>query len=247
MLAPSPRLGAAVALALSVFPLAANAGVIIPSNAVAAPVPGTPGTGLFGKIWDYAAGDIAEARLVTQTQPASAGFNASLLDYPNGAAPVVVAPGSVGEFLSVDAGSLTGTVRGDASVFGKIFIFSGFIAIAQPGLYTFTVGSDDGFGLNIGGQSVAEFSDSRRFGFSSGDATFSAPGLYPVELFYWANAGGESGLQFESTVFGGLSYGNSGVAGSGLVPTPVLYTNIPAPGSASLALFGTLLLARRRR
>lgn len=237
--------GRSAVIALTLLSTSASAAVIIPPSAATGPVPGTPGTGLQGNVWDYAAGDITEAIGVTTTLAPSSTFLSSLQDYPLGPAPTVFQPDTLGAFLGADAASLSGSVRDIDSIFGKIFVFQGFIAISNPTTYTFTVGSDDGFRLKIGGETVTEFVNSRPFGFSSGDASFSQPGLYPVEIFYWANAGGQSGLQFEATVFGGPSYGNSGVPGSGIVPTSVLY--VPSAGSAGLALAGVLLMARRRR
>jgi hypothetical protein len=84
--------------------------------------------------------------------------------------------------------------------------FTGFIDIPTPGTYRFSANSDDGFRLLIDGQMIMECNLAIFYENTSGDATFTAAGLYPLEVVYYD-------LQ---PCCNGIRMGALGPAGSGL-------------------------------
>ena len=76
-----------------------------------------------------------------------------------------------------------------------VLVIEGAIYVPSAGMWTFAVGSDDGFRLNIGGhgvQFVSEYTTGR--GFDTTLATFNFPvaGIYDLRLIYYENGGGAS-------------------------------------------------------
>lgn len=81
-----------------------------------------------------------------------------------------------------------------------VLVIEGAINVPAPGLWTFSVGSDDGFRLRINGHGaefVSEYSTGR--GFDTTLATFNFPvaGIYDLRLIYYENGGG-AGVEFSS-------------------------------------------------
>lgn len=216
--------------------------VDVPLSSRFGDVPGTPGTGLAASVWHSAVNSVTGADgVIAATPPPNATFLATYIDYPNGGGDTVGA-GNVTDFIGVDAATYVGT---DDDQFGEIYQFTGYIAIAGAGSYTFGVGSDDGFRLRIGGVNVTLNDGDRGFGFSVGSATFEAGGLYPIELLYYSNSVGQSGVEFCSSIAGGPDSGVPGGSGlSGITPFQVLY---PVPEPASLALLVLAAAVSRRR
>ena len=69
------------------------------------------------------------------------------------------------------------------------------IHIPAAGVWTFAVGSDDGFRLRISGHGVnfvAEFTTGRSFSTSLADFNFPVAGTYDLSLIYYENTGGAS-------------------------------------------------------
>lgn len=208
---------------------------VIPGSAALAPLPAFPGDGLNAAVWNnFTPQNLASADAFIQTITPNATFRATQIDYPNGSQQIVAGNTSVANFIGADAGSISGNA-GD--VFGSLFRFSGFIAIPQATTYTFSVGSDDGMRLRIGGVDIVSFDGPRSFQFSSNAVSFRADGLYEIELVYWANAETESGLEFRGTIFSS--------DGDQVIPTDVLYTT-PTPGTAALLVMAGALIRRRR-
>jgi hypothetical protein len=234
------------ALALAAFALVASAvpalAVDVPSSA-ALPLPGFLGAGLDAEGRNAAVNTTADAFATIAVTPADFTFTAANIDYPNGDGFSVVNPTGLGFFLGTDGASLSGFQ--DEDVAGTILLLRGFIAIAEARTVSFAVNSDDGFRLTIGGVQISEFPGDRGPDFTFGDATFSAAGLYPIELAYYANNAGLSGLTFYSTLGGGSTVGPA-PQGYTLVPAGILYA-VPSPGAAGLALLGLSLAARRSR
>ncbi|MFP4058846.1 MAG: LamG-like jellyroll fold domain-containing protein, partial [Candidatus Brocadiia bacterium] len=79
----------------------------------------------------------------------------------------------------------------------------GFLYIDDPGTYSFAVGSDDGFRLNVGGQNISGDAGNRGHTGSFAWARFTEPGFYPIELIHYERGGGSS-LEFS---FGGALQG----------------------------------------
>jgi hypothetical protein len=67
--------------------------------------------------------------------------------------------------------------------------YTGLINIRTPGTKTFAVGSDDGYQLQIGGVTVAEFQNNRSPAMDTRRATFNEIGVYPFQLVYWEQGG----------------------------------------------------------
>lgn len=226
-----------------VFVAAASAQVTIPASASIGPVPGVPGDGLNGDIWSSYSPSIVGSEAIIAAGPSAGQFCSTLVDYPRGAEIVLNVDAPLSEFLGSDADTLMG-LQPTVNTAATTWLFTGFIAIANPGELTFGLLSDDGFRLRIAGETVTSFDGDRGPGFSFGAATFESAGLYPIELLYWANEVGISGVQLDWSGPSTINYGNSGLAG--LVPTEVLY-KVPGPGSAAVAAVACMTLMVRRR
>lgn len=229
-----PGLAAQVVVVLA---SAAGAQVSISADS-ALPLPGGPGTGLDGSIWFAGVTNTTDAFSVTQGGPANAMFVASLLDYPRGGQTSLPASGTLADFLGNDAASVVGVDPTQRGSVANIFVFAGFIAVRSAGTYTLGVGSDDGFRLAVGGTAVSEQPGDRGFAYTNQQVSFSAPGLYPVNILYYANSAVESGLEFRWTV--------PDSTGFDLVPTASLY-QVPAPGTVALGALVAAVALRRRR
>ncbi len=71
----------------------------------------------------------------------------------------------------------------------------GSINVPSAGLWTFCVGSDDGFRLRITGHGVefvSEYAGGRSFGTTLATFNFPQPGIYDLHLIYYENGGGAS-------------------------------------------------------
>ncbi|WP_236632959.1 LamG-like jellyroll fold domain-containing protein [Endozoicomonas elysicola] len=147
------------------------------------------GSGLLGEVFetDSAINNLTDlGNLVNNTPTAT--FTASNLNYGNF--------GTLGEFLGDDAHTLSTDISNNAmETLG--FRFTGFIQL-EAGQHDFTVTSDDGFRLNIGGQNISEFFGLRPAEATTGSYTAPADGFYSFELVYWENTG-SAALQVTST------------------------------------------------
>ena len=116
----------------------------------------------------------------------------------------------VGQYDTLDfhANSSSGSFTNDLLFPGHLFagqdkdqfvlVTEGSINVPAPGMWTFAVGSDDGFRLRIAGHGVefiSEYTTGR--GFDTTLATFNFPvaGIYDLRLIYYENGGG-AGLEF---------------------------------------------------
>lgn len=213
--------------------------VVIPAGSSTGPVPATPGTGLAANLWrPSATGNLATNVAFTQNNPANASFTATSVNYPR-VGNIVAVGDTLANFLGNDAASVVGLDPTTTSAGPNIIRFTGFIAFSSPGTFAIGVGSDDGFDLRIGNTDVGRFDGERGFGFTYSNIEVSQAGLYPIELFYWANGAGESGVELAWDVNDNATFDPE------IVPTASLY--IPAPSAASALALAGLLAARRRR
>ncbi|WP_211826939.1 cadherin-like domain-containing protein [Kistimonas asteriae] len=102
---------------------------------------------------------------------------------------------SLQDFLgTTDAQSLRGGNK-QAALTTMAFHFRGYIDLTA-GEHHFTIGSDDGFRLNVDGQTVSQYDGNRAYAKSQGAFTAAKAGLYPIDLVYWEN-GGDARLTVE--------------------------------------------------
>lgn len=176
-------------------------GIPIPLSAKVADSPSGAGTGLAGAYWNANVNSNGQADSLFATT-ASGTFLSPTQDYGS--------HGWVNDSYYTVQNYLQGGgashLAGDftANLDTATYRFTGYINITSdldllPGGsidVNFAVGSDDGMRLIIGGQTVTEANYARAFAWSSGMASFAAPGLYAIELVYWENYGG-TGLDFQ--------------------------------------------------
>ncbi|MAO93166.1 MAG: hypothetical protein CMM81_16705, partial [Rhodospirillales bacterium] len=153
------------------------------------------GSGLSGQIFDTngSMNSLSAADALIAAGGPDVSFTATTVDYDGGS--------TVGGFLGSDGSGATGTTGATADTF--VVKIVGYIKI-EAGSHNFSVTSDDGFRLKIGGETVTEFVSDRSPETSNG--SFNAPedGLYPIEIVYWENGGGqELNVQMDGTTLGG--------------------------------------------
>ncbi|MGO1117234.1 calcium-binding protein [Rhodovibrionaceae bacterium A322] len=185
------------------------------SDSGAAAVPGA-GSGLVGEIFSDGGSfvDVNEAIALTESSSPVYTFSSTALDYPNGG--TTSHSDDIGAFLGSDSSSLSPGSGASVTNENLAFKFSGYIYI-PAGTYDFTVGSDDGFRLLIGGNTITEFTGPRGFATTTGSETFTG-GIYEFELFFFENGGAE-GVEVTSTLTGGS-----------ILDSSILYTDLDDVG-----------------
>lgn len=148
----------------------------------------------YGEFWD-ASGPVRnmnEADAIIAAGAPTATFTSTLIDYPKGAQNVTNSNNTtLAQFLGTDAASIVGP--SNSSLRRSVFRWTGFVDLL-PGTQTFTVQSDDGFRLTIGGNVVAQRFGQRGFGGTT--STIDAgEGKLPVELIFFENQG-RTGVEF---------------------------------------------------
>lgn len=166
----------------------------------------------------------ADAAIAGQT--ADATFESTVIDYPNGSLNSISDNTTLSAFLGVDAGSLVGD--GSVDLTNSIFRWTGYVDLAA-GSHTLTVGSDDGFRLTVGGNTILQ-NTPRGFAETSGTFNF-AGGVTAVELLFYENSG-----------YTGVEFSIDGALASAATPVP-----LPATAALSLAGLGALTAVRRAR
>ncbi len=163
--------------------------------------------GLQGSIYASAVNinTLAQAETLVAAAPApDATFTATDIDYPNGTPPNT-ATGTVGNFLGVDGASISAPALLPSALNRMVFVFDGYLYVTTAGPYSFTVGSDDGFQLDIDGAMVTDYPNLRGFANTTGNAVLGA-GYHTIRLIYWENLAQE-GLRMTSSLTGGATVG----------------------------------------
>jgi hypothetical protein len=231
-------LAVAAAIMFASAPHAQAQTLIDPSQSIG-PVPGFAGTGLDGIYYDY---NVGSNPLGTFTAPnicfpdcngnsfsdGSGGF----LAFTNGHVDNV-------NFL-IPTGNLP-TTWGNSAL-----SIVGYIAIANPGTYSFSLGSDDNSHLTVGGQNFLNIPGCCQT--VTGPATFSAAGLYPIAVQFMEIGGGsylnvtEKDGNTGACILGCSNAG--GLVDSGLFYSQGQLQGAPAPtiggGLPSMALLALL-------
>lgn len=223
-----------IGLSLSTPALAGSAPDL---GAPAQPLPNFDGTGLGAQAWWGAfTSNIAAVETFQSSRTADATWVASTVNYANTGVGT-----NILNWIGSDAASFTGIAGASSNNTGPgAYLFTGFVALNAPGLWYFGVSSDDGFRLRINGVEISRFDGDRGESQTTGAAFAQTPGLYSIELLYWANDSGASAVR--------LSYGQGLTPGVGLpiIPQSRLY-QVPGPASAALLALGGLVSTRRRR
>ncbi len=168
---------------------------------------------------------IAFARGLT----ADATFTSSAIDYPAGA-DTLSSNKTLAAFLGADAASIDRNAELELTT--SVAVFRGWLDLAS-GPLKFSVGSDDGFALFVGGTELSRFSNPRAFKTTDVMADLGA-GRTPFELIYYENFGNT-----------GVRFAIDGTIVTGVAPPAA----IPLPATAPLVLLGlgAVFLLRRRR
>ena len=162
------------------------------------------GTGLLGMVYDTGSSmnRVDDAQNLIDTTAADASFTATRLDYPNGLGNRAPNNIALSDFLGDDAADLDVFGPDDDLVVDTLTIhFSGYIYIPE-GTHDFTIVSDDGFRLQIGGDLIAEYDKNQGFREETGSQYFEG-GVYAFDLVWYQN-GGQSGLEVTSSLPGNI-------------------------------------------
>lgn len=208
-------------------------GTAIPANQ-ARPYVAADGNGLSARVWrDASVSSIGAAVTYTGANAPIGTFTSTGVDYP-GSGDTVAVTTPLSTALGGDWASYVG---GSPGSFRRIIMkFTGFIRVAEIGKYSFWVGSDDGFRLSIGGVQLGSVTRTS-FDWTFMQASFPAVGLYPIELYYYANNTKASGVTLE--------WQTPEASDKGVITSKDLF--VPTPGAAGLLAGLGLLAARRRR
>lgn len=140
-----------------------------------------------GEFWDASTpvSNMGQANAIIAAGPATSTFRSTAIDYPNGSANNISSNTLLSTFLGADAASIVGPAN--RTITQSVFRFTGFLDLL-PGPNRFTVGSDDGFRLTIGGVQIAQQFNSRAFSLTNVTTT-AGSGKTAFELIYFENAG----------------------------------------------------------
>lgn len=154
-------------------------------------------------------------------------FLSTAIDYPN-AGQDLRSSTLLSEFLgTTDAATLSGA--GNSNLMTSVFRFTGTVNLV--GETSISVGSDDGFTLNLNGVEVMQYSTPRPFARTTGSHTFTGPTTF--DLVYYENYG-NTGVEFMigDTVV-------SGTMAAATAPAPVpLPAALPMLGAGIAAMAG---------
>jgi hypothetical protein len=217
--------GLAIILAYASIHSAQAQNLIDPSTSIGS-VPGYAGTGLSGTYYNTG---VSDQPLATFTTTNVCFPDCSSTSFSDGA----------GGLLAFTNGNISNVafnpnVQAPDYWNNSSLDISGYIAINQPGIYNFTLGSDDNSYLTIGGQNLLSIPGCCTT--VGGSASFSAAGLYPI-LIQFMEYGGGSYLNVtasnDSGCLIGCSDGNGGYIDSGLFYSDAQLQGAPAPAVGS--------------
>ena len=237
--------------ALSISMQPARAQIVIPSGESIGNVPGYAGTGLWGLYYDNldgyssAQGSTPQASFVTTNACYPDCLGNSFTDSAGGLSAFTNGNATNITFLNVDLPVRTSWNNSELDI-------AGYMAITQPGTYTFVVGSDDNTTFSIGGNVVQILGG----GPQSFSDTFTTAGLYPIDLQFF-EIGGASRLSLTATDPNGSCI--LGCYDGSILPNDLFYSDqelqgAPAPtigggwpGMLVAILAGGTLIRRRTR
>lgn len=241
-----------VIILFGIFAHTALAQNLIDPSESAGSIPGFAGTGLFGLFYDTADG-------YSQANGSAPGasFTTTNLCYPD----------CQGNSFTDSAGGLMPFTNGNATAFmfftgneptrltwdNSELDITGYVAIRTPGTYTFTIGSDDNTNFTIGGALFQV----QGGGPQSTSDTFTAAGLYPVDVQFFEFNGGSRlsivGTDSSGSCIFGCYDPNGDILENDLFYSDQQLMGAPAPmigggwpGFAFAALLGAGALVRRR-
>ena len=232
------RLVVAVTMLMMAGLTSAVAVTIDGSQAVGA-VPGTAGTGLsaFFFKFDQPMGPLSHAdSLVAAAVSPTATFIAMTVCFPTCGA-VSSDNDSLSSYVARNGTALIG----DSTLGLAVTQYKGYIAIPSAGTHTFSLKSDDGSALYLGGTLAVNNDGSHGLKGPSADVTFNAAGLYSFFLDHFENAG-RTGI---TLTMDGQMLATSSLYGidDAVLPVPVPSSFgdgdvAAAPEPASIALLG---------
>jgi hypothetical protein len=250
---------AAAPLAAVVLAAGAGATTIIPSSVSAGSVPNSAGTGLNGSYYDFGAsvgtlGSLAQTnQLISSIGAATATFTTTAVCFPDCAGNSLSDSSPLTSLLNGNVNNFSYTVPGTTvtSVDHAAMLVTGYIAVTHAGSYTFYLGSDDGSQLLIGGQSVINNDGLHSFTNDTGTATFSAAGLYSINIEYFENTGVTAfDLYATDNSTGQCIIGRAASCAAGTASTADFYSSAspaaPEPASFAIMAGGLLALAAAR-
>lgn len=199
-------------------------------------LPGYAGDGLSGLYYafDSRPGTLANTEtLINQMGGPTATFTATSTCFP--VCNTTIADNStLAQYLGGNAVNLSSNSVSNLS--NHAIVLSGYLAIATPGTYQFSMASDDGSRLRIGGTTVIDADGAHGFSGGSANVQFSNSGLYAFDVLAFENA--------DVTGLTVLQNGNAITAGQ-------LYSStVPIPAAGWLffsAVAGIGIHARSRR
>jgi hypothetical protein len=263
----TPRLSA-IALVLALAGHASAQITIDPSESVGS-VPGFAGTGLSGNYYYFPNNSIGDLNqgdsLVAGASGPTGTFTTTNVCFPDciNSDAFNTSTGGFASFTNGNATNINYLVPQDqvptTSFYQTVLQMNGYVAITTPGTYTFSITSDDGSSLTIGGTQI-DFDDGIHGNQTvSNSVSFSAAGLYSLAIDYFQNGGGAeldlTAYTPQGTCYLGcqttaqnnpdantLFYSNTDLEGA---PAPTVGGGLP--GLAALGVLAAAALVRGRQ
>jgi hypothetical protein len=232
--------------------------VTIDPSVIAGTIPTTAGDGLNGSFYKFSTTfltSFAQANLLIAASPGpTATFTTRAVCYPSCNVSTVSDTTALTTYLNGNVDNFSYAVPSwqiPTTIDHSAMVIGGYIAIAQAGTYNFNLGSDDGSILTIGNQVVIDNSGVHSWQIATGNATFTAAGLYAIGVQSFEN-GGYSSLELWGTDTSGHCFiGRNGNC-VGTAATNLFYTStgtpVPEPstiGTFTIALMGLALVRRK--